>query len=78
MTFDPGAEDKEVTTNTSIRITDAKPGCVSVVFELVGLGADDTETTTTTTITTTHTTDTKTDDKLVSSVTFLSVDGADV
>jgi hypothetical protein len=72
VTFDPGSEDKDVTTNSSVRISDAKPGWLSVIF-----GSDDTETTTTETLTTTNTTDTKTDDKLVSSVTFYSVDGTD-
>lgn len=70
---DTTVEDKQVTTNTQTTVTDFKPGWVSVLF-----GADDTETTTTTTLTNTRTVDIKTDDKIVSTITFVAEDAEDM
>jgi hypothetical protein len=64
---DTTVEDKQVTSNTQSTVTDFKPGWVSVLF-----GADDSETTTTTTLTNSQTVDIKTDDRIVSTITFVS------
>jgi hypothetical protein len=68
VTFDTTSETKNITTNSTTKVTDMKPGWAAVLF-----GADDNqETTTTATFTMTNTTDDKTEDKVTSTVTFFS------
>jgi hypothetical protein len=68
VSFDTTIETKNVTTNSTTKVTDMKPGWVGVLF-----GIDDNdETTTTATFTMTNTTDDKSDDKITSTVTFFS------
>lgn len=66
--FDTTTETRNVTTNSTTKVTDLKPGWVGVL-----LGVDDNdETTTTATFSMTNTTDDKSDDKITSTVTFFS------
>ena len=68
VTFDTTTETKNVTTKSTTRIIDLKPGWVGVLF-----GADDNQETTTTAIySMTNTTDDKSDDKITSTITFFS------
>jgi hypothetical protein len=68
VTFDTTSETKNITTNSTTKITDMKPGWAAVLF-----GADDNqETTTTATFTMTNTTDDKSEDKITSTITFFS------